>query len=331
MFRTRCVKIVVFMTEKRLLKNGLRSSNHKAPFTNIIQKHLYGGFVNCFHLDLTYGSGGISSLINKKYPNDLIIAFDSPININLVKQKKPEKIKLILDNFINLNYYLSTKYNSKCSTIMIDLGYSNQQLLNPKLGLSYRNDGELNMNYLGQSKLTAATILNYWSVNDLTTLLIKYGEERYALSIAKKIVKQREIKLLTRTSELVDIIKHSVPSKYRRLKHPARKTFQALRIFINSELENLKKVLPMCLRYLSVNGRLFVISFNSLEDRIVKQFMYSLTKRPEGHKYLQTSAENKIKYSLIQRQPFKYERELNDIPNSFLCAKLRILVKTEQD
>lgn len=321
---------------KKLLKRRLKySQRHFAPFKDVISQYLFGGFSGAIHLDLTYGDGSFCELIQKRFPNDKIIAFDvddatiETDYTNMLSQSN--SFKLITTNFLAIDDYLWPQYAKQACSIIIDLGYSQRQLHDPKLGLSYQRDGLLDMNYVHSKRENAAQIINTWTKQSLVELFFKYGEERYARTIANAILNARKAFVFTTTFELVKIIQHAVPNSYRRLKHPARKTFQALRVYINDELSNLRKILQLTLKYLINGGRLFIITFNSLEDRIVKNFMRSLTTQKQGHKYLsEDSGDRKQEYELIQRKAFKYEVDVDsDVLNVFKCAKLRILVRKE--
>ena len=154
--------------------------------------------------------------------------------------------------------------------ILMDLGVSSHQLDTPKRGFSYRHDGALDMR-MSKQGVTAAEIVNKFSQEELVEILKKYGQERFARSIASNIVKRRAQKSIETTLDLANIIKFSVPAKFRRNKNPCKKSFQAIRIVVNGELESLETGLEASFDLLKAGGRLVVITFHSLEDRLVKQ------------------------------------------------------------
>jgi 16S rRNA (cytosine1402-N4)-methyltransferase len=182
-------------------------------------------------------------------------------------------VTLIQSDFRQLQQVLQNLEIDLVDGIMMDLGVSSFQLDTAARGFSFHEDARLDMRMNREQYLTAQDIVNEFAEDEITDILFKYGEENYARSISKAIVSYRGKKSIESTLELADIIKGAVPAKYRREKHPARKSFQALRIAVNDELEALREVLPQAVAVLRPGGRLCVISFHSLEDRIVKQFM----------------------------------------------------------
>ncbi|MBU1421532.1 16S rRNA (cytosine(1402)-N(4))-methyltransferase RsmH, partial [Patescibacteria group bacterium] len=208
-----------------------------------------------------------------------------------------KNVVLVNNNFKNLKEIV-VKYfvkNQKFSGIVFDLGLSSAQLDDKSRGFSFKSDAPLDMNYeseimnqelgirnqeLGMNqKITVEKIINQWRESELIKIIKEYGEERCAKSIAREIVKFRKLKPIKTTGQLVEIIKNAVPKNYEHYRiHPATRTFQALRIASNNELENLKIALPQALELLQPGGRIVVISFHSLEDRIVKQFFKQESK-----------------------------------------------------
>ena len=162
----------------------------------------------------------------------------------------------------------------KFDIIIFDLGLSSNQLEDSRRGFSFTKDGPLDMN-MGSSALLASEIVNTYSQNEIANIIFNYGEEKYAKKIAKKIVESRNIKIITSTSKLVEIIKKSIPfTKTKKFKiNPATKTFQALRIYVNDELNELKSALEKSENLLTSNGKILVVSFQSLEDKIVKDYL----------------------------------------------------------
>lgn len=226
------------------------------------------------YVDATLGYAGHSSEILKRIRRGCLFAFDQDSNAIEYSTKKLHEIGdnfvIINDNFVNMKERLKENNITKVDGILFDLGVSSPQLDEAERGFSYHNDAKLDMRMNQNQSLTAYDVVNTYSKEELTKIFFEYGEESYARSIASKIVKYRENKNIETTLELVDIIKSGIPAKYMKLKHPARKVFQAIRIEVNSELDVLKKVIVDALNLLNVGGRIAVITFHSLEDKIVK-------------------------------------------------------------
>ena len=197
-------------------------------------------------------------------------------------KKKLEDIssnfEIIKTNFANLEEELNKRGITRIDGIVFDLGVSSPQLDIPERGFSYHNDAPLDMRMDTDSDFSAYNVVNEYSYDDLVRVLRDYGEEKYASSIAKNIVKEREKSSIDTTLELVDIIKKSMPYKAMREGHPARRSFQAIRIEVNHELDVLKIALESAIKMLNVGGRISVITFHSLEDRIVKDMFNKYSK-----------------------------------------------------
>ena len=227
-------------------------------------------------VDATLGGGGHSREILKIIgTGGRLIAIDQDDNAveSFRKYLKSEDGNSILvkDNFSNLGETLRGQDVNSADGILADLGYSSIQLEDESYGMSFLKDAPLDMRLNKENDLTAEKIVNEYSHADLARIIKNYGEERFANSIAKKIIEQRKIKPIKRTIDLVEIISQAVPEKYKHAKiHFATRTFQAIRIEVNQELENLEKFIPQAIEALSNGGRLAIISFHSLEDRIVK-------------------------------------------------------------
>lgn len=187
-------------------------------------------------------------------------------------------IRFVHDDFRNLKAILQRENIPRLDGIMIDLGVSSYQLDNAERGFSFHEDAGLDMRMDQEQTLTARDIVNRYAEQELIRILFDYGEERYARKIARAVLNYRQDKDINTTLELVEIIKAAVPAAYRREKHPARRTFQALRIAVNGELDALQEVLPQALEVLKPGGRLCIITFHSLEDRIVKRFFQEKAK-----------------------------------------------------
>jgi len=251
-------------------------------------------------IDCTLGEGGHSlAILEKTGPKGKILGIDRDSDIleNIrikLKQAKYKKYRnrliLVCDNFINLKEIVKREKFSEISGILFDLGMSSWHLEKSGRGFSFKRKEPLDMRFDLKNQLTAEKILNFYSKSEIEKILREYGEEKFASQIAEKIVEERKLKPIKTTNHLVEIIKRALPKRYLNQKrHFATKTFQALRIAVNDELNNLKKVLPQALDILRPKGKLIVISFHSLEDRIVKNFFREkeregiikiLTKKP---------------------------------------------------
>ena len=230
---------------------------------------------NGIYIDATLGYAGHSSEILKKIPNGYLYAFDQDDYAVQYSKDYLSKISanftVIKNNFSNITKELN-KYNiTKVDGILFDLGVSSVQLDNADRGFSFHNDAKLDMRMDTNQSFSAYNVVNEYSYKDLIRILRDYGEEKYATGIAKNIIKYRENKPIETTLELVDIIKSSMPMKAMRNSHPARKSFQAIRIEVNRELEVLETALEQSIQLLNKGGRLCVITFQSLEDKIVKR------------------------------------------------------------
>ena len=227
------------------------------------------------YVDATLGFGGHSSEILKKNKKGRLICFDQDNEaINYSKEylsKFGDNFTIIKSNFVNMKSELNKLGITKVDGILFDLGVSSVQLDEAERGFSFHKDAKLDMRMNQDQDLSAYEVVNTYSFKDLVKILTKYGEEKYASSIARNIIKYREKKNIETTMELSEIVNSSVPMKVRREKNPSRKTFQAIRIEVNNELEVLSSALEQAIDLLDINGRICVITFHSLEDRIVKQ------------------------------------------------------------
>ena len=222
------------------------------------------------YVDATVGYAGHSSVILRKIGKEgVLFAFDQDDEAIEYSNERLSKIgnnfTIFKSNFVNMKKYI----NENVDGILFDLGVSSPQLDEAYRGFSYHNDARLDMRMDRNNKLSAYEVVNDYDEDDLARIIYNYGEEKYAKSIARNIVKYRKNKDIETTLELVDIIKSSMPYKAMRDTHPAKRTFQAIRIEVNDELNVLKSALEQALDLLKVNGRICVITFHSLEDRIV--------------------------------------------------------------
>jgi 16S rRNA (cytosine1402-N4)-methyltransferase len=223
-------------------------------------------------LDATLGLGGHSQALLKKFINLKIIGIDRDQTALDRAQKRLGELANRVQ-FVNETYDQITKIleDKKVNAVLLDLGVSSIQLDEANRGFSYAQDAPLDMRMNSKNSLTAAQILNNYEAKELTYILRTYGEEKFAKRIAQEIVKQRSIKPFVTTFELVKLIKDVIPAPARRTGgNPAKRTFQALRIAVNNELQILEKAIPQAMAALVVGGRILVLSYHSLEDRIVK-------------------------------------------------------------
>ena len=281
-------------------------------------------------VDCTLGYAGHSSQILKQIPNGYLYAFDQDKEAIKEADKKLKAIrnnyKIINTNFVNLKEEINKRVD-KVDGILFDLGVSSPQLDEADRGFSFHKDAPLDMRMNRDQSLNAYDVINTYSANDLTKILKTYGEEKYANSIAKGIVKAREVKPIETTLELTEIIKENVPEKYRRVGHPARKTFQAIRIEVNDELNVFKNALKDSLDLINKGGRICVITFHSLEDRICKQIFNEVSKLPKELQNLPIIPdEYKPKFKIIANiEPTKEEIERNPRSRS---ARLRVIERS---
>ena len=225
------------------------------------------------YVDCTAGGGGHCAAVAEKLTTGRIIAIDQdPEAIENLNERFKDngRVTVVHDNFVNIEAILGKLDIDGVDGIMADLGVSSHQLDTDERGFSFHKDAPLDMR-MSMEGMSAAELVNTVSQQELQRIIYTYGEEKFAPSIARNIVKAREIKPIETTFELVDIIKHSMPMKAKRDSHPARKTFQALRIEVNGELEKLDKALDSMFEVLNPSGRIAIITFHSLEDRMVKK------------------------------------------------------------
>lgn len=225
------------------------------------------------YVDCTAGGGGHCAAVAERLTTGRIIAIDQDPEAvaNLQERfKNNGRVTIVHDNFVNISSILENLGIDGVDGIMADLGVSSHQLDTDERGFSFHKDAPLDMR-MSMEGMSAADLVNTASQSELQKIIYTYGEEKFAPSIARNIVKAREKKPIETTFELVDIIKASMPMKAKRDGHPARKTFQALRIEVNGELEKLERALDGMFEALNPSGRLAIITFHSLEDRIVKK------------------------------------------------------------
>lgn len=283
------------------------------------------------YIDGTAGGGGHSAEILKNLgPNGRLISIDQdPTAIDAVTKRfqNDDRCIIVQSNFSQMAQIAKDLGIDKVNGIMLDIGVSSVQLDTPERGFSFHHDAPLDMR-MSQSGKTAADLVNELSYKELARIISLYGEEKFASSIASHIVKEREKERIETTLQLAEIIKASVPAAKRRDGHPARKTFQALRIAVNGELDVLEKGLDAAFSLLAPSGRLAVITFHSLEDRITKQKMASWCTGCTCPKDFPVCVcGNKPKGRLVFRKPVEASlEELDKNPRS-RSAKLRCFEK----
>ncbi|GKS81928.1 ribosomal RNA small subunit methyltransferase H [Ligilactobacillus pabuli] len=291
---------------------------------------------NGIYVDCTLGGGGHSrKILGELDATGKLFSFDQDETAikynqqNLAKFLANGQLTLIQNNFREIKSALAERNISGVDGIVYDLGVSSPQFDVASRGFSYRADAPLDMRMNQQQELTAEKIVNEWSYQDLVRIFFRYGEEKHAKSIARKIEKSRQEQPIKTTEQLVELIKQGIPAKDRRHGgHPAKKTFQALRIAVNDELGALEESLEQALDLLLPGGRISVITFQSLEDRLVKTLFKeksSLPELPPGLPVIPTEMQPDFK--LVTRKPLiptAAEIERNHRAHS---AKLRVIEK----
>ena len=282
------------------------------------------------YADGTAGGAGHSSEIAKRLTTGKLLALDrDPVAVKTATERlqKYPAAAVIQANFSEIQRVCAEQGVDKLDGMLLDLGVSSYQLDTPERGFSYRQDAPLDMR-MSQTGISAKDIVNTYSVAELNRIIRDYGEEKYAYQIAKNIVKAREDKPLETTMDLVDIIKSSMPAAARREKNPCKRTFQAIRIAVNSELESLSEGLQAAFEILAPGGRLVVITFHSLEDRIVKQAFAGWCQGcicPPDFPVCVCGHQPKAK--LINKKPILPSEEELAVNSRSQSAKLRILEK----
>ena len=286
---------------------------------------------NGIYVDATLGYAGMSSKILEKLDKKgLLIGIDQDIEAREYSDKVLKQIggnyKIIDANFCDLKKKLEELNITKIDGIIFDLGFSSPQIDDENRGFSFMKDAPLDMRMNLDSSLTAKDVVNNYKEEDLVKYFYIYGEEKLSKIIASKIVAVRQEKEIETTMELVEIIKSATGANYFYKNHPERKIFQAIRIVVNNELEVLEKVLPDAIDLLKKSGRMSVISFHSLEDRIVKKVFKEYSEVNEIFKGLPNIPEEyQAKIKLINKKPIEAtEQELKENSRSH-SAKLRIV------
>ena len=280
-------------------------------------------------VDCTIGEGGhTAAILEKNKPEGKVLGIeaDSELYQGLKQQIKGiqnpklkirNRLILVNDSYTNLEKIVEREGFRPMHGVLFDLGLSSWHLEKSGRGFSFLRDEPLDMKYHRKfqiNELTAAEIVNSWPQKEIEKVLRIYGEEKFSKKIAKEIIKKRQVRPIKTTFQLVTVIKGAVPENYEKGRiHPATRTFQALRISVNNELQNLQEALPQALNVLETEGRLVLISFHSLEDRIVKYFF-------------QTKTEENILKILTKKPVRPSEKEVRENPRS-RSAKLRVAQK----
>ena len=286
------------------------------------------------YVDATLGYGGHSSRILERIKTGHLFAFDQDIEAISASRERLQKVgtnfTIIKSNFLYMKEELLKRNISHVSGIIFDLGVSSPQLDNASRGFSYLQDARLDMRMDKDNKLSAYEVVNDYQEKDLYRIIRDYGEEKYAKSIAHNIVKERNIKKIETTFELVDIIRKSMPYVKTLEKNPARRTFQAIRIEVNHELEILEESIKKALSLLDINGRILVITFHSLEDKIVKNAFKEVTSVDKIVRGLPEIPEAYLPKFKVIEDLLPSEKELLE-NNRSRSAKLHVIERIRED
>ena len=285
------------------------------------------------YVDATLGGGGHSQLLASRLTTGKLWSFDqdiTAINYNtehLAAELAAGKVAFIQNNFRNLKAALAEVGVSDIDGLVYDLGVSSPQFDDGQRGFSYNYDAPLDMRMDQSQELNARTVVNEWDFHDLLRILSRYGEEKFAKQIARAIERQRAIKPIETTFELVEVIKSAIPAAARRTGgHPAKRSFQAIRIAVNDELGVVEESLAQALDMLKVGGRISVITFHSLEDRLVKTMFKEKTALPEVPAGLPIIPdEMQPDFKLVSRKPILPSEEEMAENHRAHSAKLRVI------
>ena len=282
------------------------------------------------YVDCTLGGAGHSLEILKKLTTGKLYAFDQDNvaleNAKIKLSEYADKVVFIKSNFENLKEKLAEQNVYEADGVLYDLGVSSPQLDTPERGFSYNYDTRLDMRMDTDASISAYEVVNEYSYHDLVRIFYRYGEEKFSKQIARNIEKKRELAPIETTFQLVDIIKESIPAAKRRTGgHPAKRVFQAIRIVVNNELSVFENSLEQAIDIVKVGGRISVITFHSLEDRICKQIFNSYAKNKEIPKNLPILPNESLsKLKLITRKPICPSNKELEENNRSRSAKLRV-------
>lgn len=278
-------------------------------------------------IDGTFGAGGYTRAILSAHPNNRVIAFDrDPLAIQTAKELSQEnpRFSYIHDCFGNMAKHITEPVDG----IVLDLGVSSMQIDEAERGFSFRFDGPLDMR-MAQQGLSAQEVVNTFKENQIADILYRYGEEKASRRIARAIVHARTHQPIETTLQLADIV-HQVMPRPKDGSDSAMRTFQALRIYVNDELGELERALSASVQLLKPNGRLVVVSFHSLEDRIVKNFMIQRSdSMPNGNRHMPQIQSTPPLFQIITKKPIVADDEELSINPRSHSAKLRAAQRTE--
>lgn len=291
------------------------------------------------YVDATLGGGGHTGEILKELTTGTLYSFDQDQTAILHNQKQYEReiadgqLVLVFQNFRTLKQSLNGLGVDQVDGVLYDLGVSSVQFDQGDRGFSYNHDAPLDMRMDRRQDLTAKVIVNDWPFSDLVRVLTRYGEDRFGKAIARKIEQAREIKPIETTFDLVEIIKEAIPAPARRHGgHPAKRTFQALRVAVNDELGALEDSLTQALDLLAVHGRISAISFQSQEDRLIKQMFREKAATPDLPRGLPLLPEQmQADYELLTRKAIKPSEEEQTENHRSASAQLRGIVRLKRE
>ena len=303
--------------------------NETVDMLNIKEDGLY--------VDCTLGGGGHSSLILNKLNKGHLYCFDQDDEAIVSANEKLAKISdhftIIHANFKDIKKELAARGIFKVDGIIYDLGVSSPQFDHADRGFSYRENARLDMRMNRRQSLTAYDVVNKYSYEKLIGILFKYGEEKFSKSIARHIERERKIKPIETTFELSEIIRKAIPARARRTGgHPAKRTFQAIRIEVNDELNVFEKSLHDALSLLNVGGRIAVITFHSLEDKIAKYTFNEVSNQKELPKQIAVIPDYlKPSFIKVNRKPILASEEELENNHRSHSAKLRVIERIKED
>ena len=306
---------------------------HKPVLYDEVLEYIIDKDKDIIYVDCTLGGGGHSEgiLMNSTLGSKLIAIDQDQNAIDFSKKRLSrygDKIQIFKNNFENLDTVLYLSGFSKVDRILMDIGVSSNQLDNVERGFSYRFEAKLDMRMNKELEVSAYDVVNKFSEKEIADIIYKYGEEPKSRRIARNIVEYRKNKDIETTTELADIVIKSIGKSMKR--HPAKRTFQAIRIFVNKELEVLTETLDKAINLLNPKGRLLVITFHSLEDRIVKEKFREFENPCTCPSDIPICVCNKKSLGkVITRKPIVAKKEELEMNNRAHSAKLRIFERGE--
>lgn len=290
---------------------------------------------NGIYVDCTLGAGGHARDILTKIKSGHLYGFDQDASARVLATKRLEEVSdkftIIPQNFAHLQQALHEYGVEAVDGILFDIGVSSMQLDKEERGFSYRFDAPLDMRMNQAQKLSAEIVVNTYSQKELTQIFYRYGEEAFAAQVAKKIVQARQQRPIKTTFELIEVIRQAIPQKKQREKHPAKKIFQAIRIEVNDELRVFEVALEQAIALLKPQGRLVVITFHSLEDRICKEIFNKYGKKngPQNEMEKLIMKEEQRPIKILTKKPITPRpEEIKHNPRA-KSAKLRVIEKSE--